>query len=983
MPTFKFNGSDGVVYSMDGPEGSTQEQAQQFLGTLSKEQLKDYVWETPPEATVMERMMLGFDEAANITGNLGDFMVSHYPALATRWEPGEGGFLFAEDQYGEDFYELTPQERRDRISEVDTAKIQKEHANAIAASEAMASRGETDVARMVGGVGKAVADPAALVPVFGQAGKIKAAATAGQKVVAGTKVGATSGALFGGAYEASEGLKESGEVDPMDVAKGAAGGAVAGAVLGGVVSPIGAVATRGGRQRARIAKSKKSVSKADKLQNDYQDLVLIGKSQELSGADAHKFARQQLGLETKDLFEITQLTQRPIKTTTTSTQAAQELAARNVTKRIGANGRLASTNPGFYEQFVRPIDARLREISPQIYGRIMGMEQEVLSGMHKYHKETLPFRDEWRKMGRSFAGKKDRKQLGLALYNQNFDRARRIMVAYRGEKGGEAFDRMITALNGLSKEAGDAGIKFDTIRDYFPRTVKDLNGLMSHLGSNPKEFSKVKGALERAAKNKGVKSIEALEEAERIKIINRVLKSENKIRKSIGATKERKIDTINESMLKFYDDPITSIDLHIRDMTAGMQRRKLFGESLVETADGLEKLDESLGKMLDQMGHKIGSPNRGPLVDMLKARFGGGERGGNRTLQDLRTGTAGITLGNPISAALNLTDVGVTAWVKGLIPTLKGLPRAISETAKGAVGVESKFMNADTQGWMMEMAQEMSTGGRGSNFVRRSADALLRYGGFKLIDRFGKNVTIQASLNKARGQLKTPEGTKKFVREWGQVYDPQELQALMLDLKNGKMSDIAKAHIFSEVAEAPNGRVFYQFKTWGLRQLEVVRQRVLKNLMSGNVSDTAKGAKEAALLYMYVGGAGLGAREAQNFMKGRDSKVTNAAELSDEMFWAMMGNILFDRYNLSRLLEKGDAKGMATNYIVPPSIVIPGEIAIDAARGVITDDPKRWNKFAKSFGGIGRMVENLFMGGAEEYNEKLRKEQRNKILGRD
>jgi len=998
MPTFKFNGSDGVVYSMDGPEGSTQEQAQQFLGTLSQEQLKDYVWETPPEATMFERMALGFDEAANITGNLGDFLVSHYPALATRWEPGEDGFLFAEDQYGEDFYDLTPQERRDRITEVDKAKIQKEHANAIAASEAMAARGEIDVARAVGGVGKAVADPAALLPVFGQAGKVKAAATAGQKAIAGAKSGAKVGAVFGGAYAASEDLKESGEVYLGDVAAGAATGAVGGAVLGGVVSPLGAVVTKGGRQKARIAKAKRSVSAADKLQDDYQDFVLMAQANEVFSADAHKFAREQLGLTTRDLFDITSVTKRPIKTVTNHVQATAELAARNVHKRLGNTGGMAATNPGLYEKFIRPIDVRIREKSPAVFGRIMKLEQNTMTGIHKYHKETVPFRKAWRKMGHRIGGKKDRRQLGLAMMNGDFKRARAIMQASLGQKGVDAFDRMINGLTALGTEAKGAGIKFDTIDNYFPRSPRDLKGLLDYIGSNKPEGNKIIAALNKAAKSKGVKDYTQLSEAERSKIINRMIEARQKSRKSIKSTKERTIDVINEEMLKFYDDPITSIDLHIRDMTAGIERRKFFGKNLSVTKEGLEQIDESVGAMLDQMGYKKGSPVRGELIGMLTNRFGPGEQGSDRALQTLRQFTAGITLGNPVSAALNLADVGITGLTKGLINTMRGIPKATVETFKGTVGIESKDLNADTAGWMMEMAQEISTGGRLNSGLRRFADGLIRYGGFKLVDRFGKNITLQASLNKARGQLKTKEGTKRFMEEWGQVYDPQELQALMLDLKNKNMSDIVKAHIFSEVAEIqpitrsqmpekylenPNGRMFYQFKTWGLRQLEVSRQRVVENMKSPDIRDKMTGAKQAVLLFTYVGAAGVGAKEIQNWMRGRDSKITNAEELGDEMFWAMMSNILADRYSIGKFLDEGDAKGMVTNYMTPPGLVIPGEIGIDAARGVFTDDPDRGRDFAKSAGGFGRFIDNLFLGGAEEYNEKLRKEREAKVLGRE
>ena len=219
--------------------------------------------------------------------------------------------------------------------------------------------------------------------------------------------------------------------------------------------------------------------------------------------------------------------------------------------------------------------------------------------------------------------------------------------------------------------------------------------------------------------------------------------------------------------------------------------------------------------------------------------------------------------------------------------------------------------------------------------------------------------------------------------KWAGVYEPADLTALMSDLKNKRVTDIVKAHIFAEVTEIqpisrsqmpqmyldlPNGRVFWQFKTWGLKQFDQVRKRVLNNLFSTSPAKAAMGAKELVLLYTYVGAAGVTAKEVQNWIMLRDSKINSPSDFADEAFMAVMGNIMFDRWSMQQILERQDFKAAATNYVLPPSLVIPGELAINIAAGLVGKDGAWQAAFETT--SIGRIFDS-WTGGAEEYNKKL------------
>lgn len=983
---------------------ATQGTGDTVEGTPVKRPWEKFAPETPePELDTKgwERLQLGVVEGGAITTNMWDYAVSHMPFLAEDYGSGfkeEGDdplrLVDAREKFGDDFLELSPQQRRDRMKEVRAVKLQENHAEALRASELMAERGEVDGMRLLGNVTKGVADPVAWVPVLGTAAKAKQAAGIGQKIVAGTKEGTKQGAVFGGLFGASEELADTGvpttAEEGVDFAKTTAThagiGAAGGAVLGGSI--VGLSQVPRATQRARVARTLRSPSEAEKLSAKYQQYMLEAKAQgtperPVLGADAHKSARERLGMTPDDVYKMSRITEEPIRTPATSAEAAETLG---YIKLADGTGPAA----GVWAKLARPIDTRLREVFPQGYGKLMGMETESFRKMHEYHRQTIPFRDMFRKFN-----KKDRKILGRQLYNKDFKTASASIEARFGREGVEKFDKMVTALTELGKEAQASGIKFDFIDHYFPRIIKDIDGLKEYIGSHPELGSYAKALAKAQKAREGGTPLSGYEE---IKILNRMLEDRGgRVAKSVGSAKQRRIETITEEMLQFYDDPITSIDLHIKDVTAAIARRKFFGKAMKESDDGLEILDDSIGALLADSGIEPGSRQADEIASILKSRFGKGEDGGNKKLSTIRSGISGLVLGNPVSGALQLTDVGVTSWVKGLGNTLRGLPRASLETLKGTLGVESSKMNADTMGWMMEMAQELDTTAAFGSNIRKLSDGLMRYGGFKAFDRFGKNVTIQASLRKATNQLKSNKGTKKFLDEWASVYDGEELTTLMADLKAGRVTDIVKQHIFSEVTETqpisrsqmpqsyldiPNGRIWYQFKTWGLKQLEVARNRVLKNLFSLSPKKQARGAKEAALMFTYIGSAGVGVKEAQSWMLGRDSVISNADELTDEAFWAVMGNMLFSRYGIQNLTERGDWKGMVTNYTAPPALIIPGEIAINAGLGIMGDD-EATKKLMARVPTVGKFIDNWFLGGAEEFNEKLRTKRTEKVLGTD
>ncbi len=376
----------------------------------------------------------------------------------------------------------------------------------------------------------------------------------------------------------------------------------------------------------------------------------------------------------------------------------------------------------------------------------------------------------------------------------------------------------------------------------------------------------------------------------------------------------------------------------------------------------------------------------------MTARFSGGEKYGSRTLATMRQGVGGFTLGNPYSALRQFGDIPVVAVKHGIVNTLRSIPEATLNTIRGQLGIKSKTgISADDFGLMLEMAQELDTGGVASNMIKRASNTLYKYGGFKTVDRLGKNVLMTTALRKQQRMARSFNGKKRLLEEYGNIYQPQEIQQLIKDLSEGKVTDLVKAHVFSELAgiqpisraqmpkaylDHPNGRIFYQFRTWGIRQLDMARDEVWRNLLSKDPARKARGARALALFGAYVGAANVGITELQRFLVGRDGKLESADQFPNEVLFATLGNFSFDRYSFEQAMATNKFDAIWQGF-APPAVEIPANAGLSIASALKAETPDERDTHLKNAAlnfGLFRLVNYWFFGGAEEANEKQRQQ---------
>lgn len=184
--------------------------------------------EKKSEGNTLAGLKVGYEKEQGLVSDFGDYLASEYPKVddAARTAvanvlstiPGVEltDFKSAGQEYGEDYYDLSPQERRERIiaTRVDKAKAIADYYSY--------EMGASPVAEGFGSFGAEVADPTSLIPLG-----------------AGLKTAVTGGAVLGGLGGAAEGLAEKGEVSAEEVTVGAVIGAATGGLIEiGVIKPI-------------------------------------------------------------------------------------------------------------------------------------------------------------------------------------------------------------------------------------------------------------------------------------------------------------------------------------------------------------------------------------------------------------------------------------------------------------------------------------------------------------------------------------------------------------------------------------------------------------------------------------------------------------------------------------------------------------------------------------------------------------------------
>ena len=872
------------------------------------------------------QFMYGYDKQNNFVGFLTDVLEARIPLGRYGFDNGIK-YYSPEELYGEGFTEAGVDERREMILRKRERDLMMEYGPYFEPQEG--------TAQAIGEIAGTIADPSTLIPI----GKTIKAATA---IASG----------IGGSYSAVEDLAQKGEIDPAKLALYTGIGGVA----GGTLTAAGKAVSAGIEKR--------TLKLANNLLDDAESII-----------NTHVDAGGTISKITEDLFQNPEFGEQQIK-------AAMALTGRKLKPRmmsskteqilddsIANDSAFARTVSKTLDKYLGTLSTRIGNISQPVLRRMRKFEFDVHTNTAKSLETVNPFIKQMAALRNPVTKAPNalHKEITKNLYNGNFYEAKQLMPTQEMK---DSFDIVTKELDNLYDGLVESGFSFQKLEEYFPRRLKDYDGLLNDLGKDKKT------ALIRMqddyAKRLGKDSARDLSLEEKTEVANRYARG---YRLTIDSkptfTKQRTMPELTtEQIEKYYVSPEESLSLYLRNAVNSRERYNFFGRNFTKNEKGSFDADTSIGKIIEEekAAGRLDVTKEDELLDLVKSRFMGGEQSVGSSMGVIRDLGYMGTIANPISAITQFGDLGISGGLNGFRNTL-----AAMFNKKDIKIIDIGLTN---------IQQEMAEGD-----VRTSAkilNKLFTLSGFRAVDRLGKESLMNAAFRKNIKLLKSKRGEAEFRKKWSKFYG-NEIDSIINDHKNyvpkNGITDNIKFHAFNELSDtqpitmlempqayldAPNGRILYMLKSFMLKQYDVLRRNVVQEYKKGNkISAVKKGAALAG----YLAAANVGTQTIKDILLGREIRPE---QLPTQAMWALTGIYGLNKYSTERYLGQGQVTEFAYRTVVPATPVIDaafkgGKEAIDAVYGEDVD----FSPVLKGIPLVGPMTYNWFGGGAEKYNKRL------------
>lgn len=564
------------------------------------------------------------------------------------------------------------------------------------------------------------------------------------------------------------------------------------------------------------------------------------------------------------------------------------------------------------------ISTRLGKIAPELKGRLRLHELRVLKAVDTVYDQVTPFLDALRKQP---AAVQD--LIARDLLNGKLSALKTIPAL------AATYPKVQATLKNIEGQLKGLGRFAEGVGEYFPRIVKDMEGLRTALGkADPTVREGLDKALAEANAKMMRKEKRALTDVEESVVTNRYLFQSPATSHLPGYAMNRKIKEVTDKLQPFYETPAESLLRYLSGSITDIETARFFGRDLKVNAKGQKKftnVDESIGNLTANLldAGKITPKQAMEIKDILQARFQGGEKGMNQGLALVRNLTNGALLGQFASAATQIGDSLASIYHFGLGPTLQG----VVETVRGKSKVTPKEL-----GLVNHLAEELSDRSASGKVLHN----VLRYSGFQAIDLFAKQLNMNAALAKARGQARTAKGQVALAEKYGYAFEG-ELPQLIADLQANALTPrtqrlafetlsdiqpISRAELPQAYLEHPNGRLLYQLKTYMLKQADIVRRDAYDNIFSGNLKKAMLGLKNLGALATLYAFSNVPGDAIKDWLSGREVDVLSTPQLVENIFKTFgLNRYTTDRLGQGKVVETGVAT------ITPPLKVLEDILA--------------------------------------------------------
>ena len=546
------------------------------------------------------------------------------------------------------------------------------------------------------------------------------------------------------------------------------------------------------------------------------------------------------------------------------------------------------------ERAITPISTRIKNISIPLFFRVREFEFRTKTNTIKDHDAVIPFIRGIRRLD------KDTKiALDIAMKNSNEG-----VISQIAEDNNLVAE--ITAVRQVLDDlfdratAVDMDVKYRW--DFFPRKVKNLDGLMDYFKGS-EHWSIIQEAFRLKEDRLGT----VLDDAGRIGVINQLIMGRNVEGISLaqkGIHKERTIRKITADIDQFYAKSDQALLSYINIANEAIETSRLFGVG--QDIDGASNIENSVGKFINDLtaSGEIKSRDARILKETLGARFNSKRMGYiTSAIRDL---SYIDTMGSFTSALTQVTDLAISVYNSGLLNTATSLGRAIINRTQinlKDVGVE-------------QIGIEFADG----KLTSKAVNSVFTATGLKKIDNVGKLTLVNSAYKKFQQRANKGDGdlleqlTFMFGDRAGQV---------MQDLRDGVINDDTKFLVFntlldmqpvalSEMPEyylqAGNLKILYMLKSFTIRQTDIYRREVLSQLNTARKTGDAKLAAKAMGNFIRLAGFWVSMGAGVDYVKDLLRSMFNGDEVEDPKDY-VIDNILksfgFSRYQLNMVGKKG------------------------------------------------------------------------------
>ena len=851
-----------------------------------------------------------------------DFTVTNFKDLIAL-PSSMASYSSPDDIHGEGFSDATVAQRREMIVATKERKLQEIYGQYMQPNEDSGYR-------TAGNVTGFLADVSTLAPV-------------GQTKTAMAGIGALLG---GGSSVLADSVTRSGEIDYKKAAISTGAGAVLTPLVGAGVSKLSKIVSDKGAKNVML----KAQAAID------QHMAIGGTSDDLASV----FINQ--GIDPSSINAAS--TRSGVKLVVHADSSSAEKAVNEAITKDSAVSRLYSPR---LDKYLGILSTRIGNISESIKGRMRRFEYDAAVNTSKASKKAEPFLKHLKDMDSNIKVK-----LNKTLSNGDFKAAIGIMRSVAPEMATEFVDVIQPLLKKMGEDLRKAGHTFTEVDNYFPRLVKDYDTFSASWGKV--KTGQIEEALESYAKRKGTVA-NLLSGDEKSKVIDLLMRGYRQTTDGWKPpnVKQRQFESLTDEQVQFYADPEEALSMYIRNSINDIETRKFFGRTVVQDKLGGFDTDTSIGAVVQKAmkDGDITKEQQQELVELLKARFIGGEQAmGDITSNVRNLGYMG-TIANPISAITQLADVGLASSLKGFRNSIGSM-------------FGTKQLKLIDVGLDDVLTKELAT--NDPRVTAKALNKLMSLSLFKYTDRLGKETFMNAAFKKAQQMVKSPKGEAAFRKKAGKLYG-DELESLVADLKSGEITDNVKFYAFNELSDVQpvslmempegylnfkGGRLLYMLKSFTLKQYDIVRREVIQQWNRG---EKVEAVKNAALLASYISASQTGISVTKDFILGREVKPE---DIPDKALWGLMGVFGFNEYTYDKYLKQGKFKEAAFNLLAPATPIF--EAALTLGMELPKDDPKI-EPAMKAVPLVGPFLYNWVGGGAEKTNERREKRRREKRMG--